>query len=174
MAQPAEPPLVLEAWVAFLTAHSRVVPRVSQELEATCGISLAWYDVLFQLSVVPENRRRMQELADAVLLSKSGLTRLVDRLEAAGLVSRATVPGDRRSLYVYLTPAGRRLVGKARRVVRQLVADSFGRHLSDADLATLRDALSRVAQPPVQDGQTDYGASPVLVREQPSSSSPTV
>ena len=146
MTKSADPPLFLEAWVAFLTAHSQVVPRVSQELEAACGISLAWYDVLFQLSLAPEGRRRMHELAEAVLLSKSGLTRLVDRMEQAGLVTRAAVPGDRRSLYVRLTPAGRRLVEKARRTVREIVEDCFGRHLSDGELAMLRDSLARIAQ----------------------------
>ena len=131
--------------MAFLTAHTRVVSEVSKDLEAACGISLAWFDVLFQLSVAPESRRRMHELARAVLLSKSGLTRLVDRIEEAGLVSRASVPGDRRSLYVELTPAGRRLQDKARPLVQRSVADRFGRYLGDGELATLRDALGRVA-----------------------------
>ena len=146
MAKITDPPLFLEAWVAFLTAHARVVPRVSQELEAACGISLAWFDVLHQLSLAPESRRRMHELADAVLLSKSGLTRLVDRIEDAGLVARAAVPGDRRSLHVQLTPAGLALVERARGVVQQRVAAHFGLHLSDADLTTLRDSLARVAR----------------------------
>lgn len=144
MAKAAEAPLFLQAWVAFLRAHSRVVARVSKDLEAACGISLAWFDVLFQLSVGPAAGRRMNDLADAVLLSKSGLTRLVDRMEEAGLVVRAAVPGDRRSLHVHLTPDGRRLVSRARRIVRQSVAEHFGRHLAESDLATLRDSLSRV------------------------------
>src|SRR5262249_57520857 len=97
----------MQAWVALLTAHTRVVSAVSRDLEAACGISLAWFDVLFQLSVAPDCRRRMHELARALLLSKSGLTRLVDRIEEAGLVARASVHGDRRSLYVELTPARR-------------------------------------------------------------------
>jgi DNA-binding MarR family transcriptional regulator len=142
----AAPPLFLQAWVAFLTAYARVVPRVSQELEAACGVSLAWYDVLFQLSLAPEHRRRMHELADAVLLSKSGLTRLVDRMEEGGLVARAPVAGDRRSLHVELTPDGRESVGKARQVVRRLAAEHFGQGLSDEELSTLRDALTRIAR----------------------------
>ncbi|MGI8549373.1 MAG: MarR family winged helix-turn-helix transcriptional regulator [Dehalococcoidia bacterium] len=146
MSKPADPSLLLEAWLAFLRAHSRVVPRVSQELEIACEISLAWFDVLQQLSLAPECRRRMTDLADAVLLSKSGLTRLVDRIEAAGLVNRAAVPGNRRSLYVQLTPEGRRLVAKARPAVQRSVADHFGRQLSEAELATLRDSLARLAQ----------------------------
>lgn len=146
MKHPADPPLFMEAWVAFLTAHARVVAEVSKELEDACGISLVWFDVLFQLSVAPEGRRRMHELARALLLSKSGLTRLVDRIESAGLVARAAVPGDRRSLHVELTPAGRRLQDKARPIVQGSVADRFGRYLGDGELATLRDALDRVAR----------------------------
>src|SRR5262249_43124789 len=126
-------------------AHTRMVAAVSKELEAGCGISLAWFDVLFQLSVAPDCRRRMHELAGALLLSKGGLTGLVDRVEAAGLVARASVPGDRRSLYVGLTPAGRRLQDKARPLAQRSVAEHFGEHLSAAELATLRDALKRVA-----------------------------
>jgi DNA-binding MarR family transcriptional regulator len=141
----ADPPLVMQAWLVFLTAHTRAVADVSRDLEAVCGISLAWFDVLFQLSVAPESRRRMHELARALLLSKSGLTHLVDRIEEAGFVARAVIPGDRRSLHVQLTPAGRRLHDKARPVVQRSVAEHFGRHLGDKELVSLRDALARVA-----------------------------
>lgn len=155
MATHAGVPLSLQAWVAFLTAHARVVPLVSDELEAACGISLARFDVLHQLALAPEGRLRMHELAAAVLLSKSGLTRLADQLEEAGMVARAPVPGDRRSLHVQLTPAGRQMVEDARRVVRRSVDAHFGRHLSDADLATLRDALTCVSRAAVQTGGCD-------------------
>ena len=141
-----DPPLFLQAWVAFLTAHARVVPEVSDALEAACGVPLSWFDVLHQLRRSPGGRRRMHELAAAVLLSKSGLTRLVDRIEEAGLVARAAVPGDRRSLHVELTPAGRRLALQARDVVRGLVDERFAARLSGEELATLRDALGRVAR----------------------------
>lgn len=141
----ADPPPFMEAWVALLTVHARTIPLVSDALEAACGISLGWFDVLHQLSVAPGERRRMHDLADAVLLSRSGLTRLVDRIEAAGLVERAAVPGDRRSFHVHLTPAGSRLVRKARPIIRRLVAEHFARHLQDSEITTLRDALSRVA-----------------------------
>ena len=81
MSTPPNPPLTMEAWVAFLGAHARVVPQVDKDLKSAFGISLTWFDVLYQLSLIPERRLRMQELADALLLSKSGLTRLVDRIE---------------------------------------------------------------------------------------------
>ena len=88
----------------------------------------------------------MHDLADAVLLSRSGLTRLVDRIEEAGLIARAAVPGDRRSLHVHLTPQGSRLVRKARPIVRRIVSEHFARHLKDAEILSLRDALTRVAR----------------------------
>src|SRR5437660_9406383 len=141
----AEPPLSMKAWVALLRAHSRLVPGVSRELEAACGIPLTWFDVLFQLSVTSEGRLRLLDLANAVLLSKSGLTRLLDRMEAAGLIARAAVPGDRRSLHAQLTPTGRELQRKARLVVRRAVEREFAQHLSEAELMMLRDVLGRLA-----------------------------
>lgn len=142
---PETVPLFMEAWVTFLGAHSRAVGRVSEDLEAACGISLSWFDVLFQLSVAPQRRLRMQELARAVLLSKSGLTRLVDRMEEAGLLARMAIPGNRRSVRVQLAPAGRRLQRKARLVVRRSVEQHFAAQLRHDELATLRSALARVA-----------------------------
>jgi DNA-binding MarR family transcriptional regulator len=144
MAEP-EPPVFMKAWVAFLRAHSRVVAAVSRELEAACGIPLTWFDVLFQLSVAPGGQRRMLDLADAVLLSKSGLTRLLDRMEEAGLIARTAVPGNRRSLHAQLTPSGQQLQRRARQVVRRAVERQFAAHLTEAELETLRDALVRLA-----------------------------
>jgi DNA-binding MarR family transcriptional regulator len=145
MATTTKPPLFLEAWVAFLTAHARVVPTVSQDLEAACEIPLAWFDVLHQLTLAPQGQLRMHQLADALLLSKSGLTRLVDRIEEAKLASRAAIPGDRRSMHVRITPAGRELVETARRVVQRSVAQHFGQYLSEEQQTVIRDALTQVA-----------------------------
>src|SRR5215510_322852 len=141
----AEGPLFLEAWLAFLGAHSRVVRRVSAELEVACGIPLTWFDVLFQINLAPERRLRMHELADVLLLSKSGLTRLIDRVEEAGLVERVAVPGDRRSLHVQLTHSGRRVLRKATIVTGRSIEEHFGRHLRDSELKVLRNSLARVA-----------------------------
>jgi DNA-binding MarR family transcriptional regulator len=141
----AEGPLFLEAWLAFLGAHSRAVSLVSAELEKACGISLAWFDVLFQVNIAPERRLRMHELADVLLLSKSGLTRLIDRIEEAGLVERVAVPGDRRSLHVQLTRDGRQVLRKATVVTRRSIEEHFGSRLRDSELRLLRDSLPRVA-----------------------------
>ncbi len=93
-------------WRAFLHAHSAVVRQLERDLNDEAGLPLTWYDVLLQLVEAPGHRLRMAELADRVLLSRSGLTRLVDRLSAEGLVTREPYPGDARGMYTVLTDAG--------------------------------------------------------------------
>ena len=98
--------LFLEAWTA-VSAH------VERELEAVAGISSAEYGVLLRLARTPGEHLRMTDLAFGAGLSTSGMTRLVDRLEAAGFVERAACPNDRRGLEAVLTTKGRKLVLKA-------------------------------------------------------------
>ncbi len=96
----------MAAWRAFLRAHATVIRRLEAELVAEHDLPLASYDVLVQLSEAPDRRLRMTELADRVLLSRSGLTRLVDRLVRDGLVQRQACPEDARGMLAVLTPAG--------------------------------------------------------------------
>jgi DNA-binding MarR family transcriptional regulator len=96
----------LASWRTFLRAYALVNRVLEAELVAEQQLSLAAYDVLVQLYEAPGHRLRMTELADAVLLSRSGVTRLVDRLEKAGLVSRCPVAGDGRGVAAELTEAG--------------------------------------------------------------------
>ncbi len=96
----------ITSWRAFLRAHALVTRSLEAELVAGQQLSLAAYDVLVQLVEAPGHRLRMTELAEAVLLSRSGVTRLVDRLEKAGLVSRTPVAGDGRGVAAELTEAG--------------------------------------------------------------------
>ena len=93
-------------WRSFLRAHARIVRHLETELVAEQSLSLASYDVLVQLAETPGRRMRMTELADAVLLSRSGVTRLVDRLERTGLVSRERADGDGRGVVAVLTQTG--------------------------------------------------------------------
>lgn len=101
---PADPQL--DSWRAFLRSHAHVTRQLERELLAEHGMGLAEYDVLFQLVSVPDRQLRMSELADRLLLSRSGATRLVDRLEAAGQVERVSCESDRRGQWATLTPAG--------------------------------------------------------------------
>jgi DNA-binding MarR family transcriptional regulator len=100
----SEPPLT--SWRAFLRAHARVMRVLEAELQAEQQLALADYDVLVQLSEAPPDGLRMSELADSVLLSRSGLTRLVDRLVSAGYVDRRPCPDDARGRMAVLTPEG--------------------------------------------------------------------
>ena len=136
----------IRAWRAFLEAHSHVVNRLATELEHETGLPLTWYDVLVQLSEADENRLRMTELADRVLLSKSGLTRLVDRMCAAGLVDRSADTEDRRGRWVEMTASGRSRLVSAAPIHLRGVRDYFTSYLTDAEAASLESALERIAE----------------------------
>ena len=96
----------LRVWRVFLRSHAVIMRRLERDLVSAHGLPLSWYDVLVQLAEAPGRRLRMTELADRVLLSRSGLTRLVDRLTATGLVSRQADPADARGTFTVLTDAG--------------------------------------------------------------------
>lgn len=100
-------------WRSFLRAHTYVTRRLEADLIAGHALPLAAYDVLVQLAEAPEYRLRMNDLADRVLLSRSGLTRLVDRLQREGLVERCVCPSDARGLYAVLTGTGYRRLAEA-------------------------------------------------------------
>jgi DNA-binding MarR family transcriptional regulator len=101
------------AWMGLLRTRERLMQELDRELEHAHGVSLAEYDVLMHLEASPEHNLRMAELADAVLLTRSGLTRLVDRLEARGLVERRRCPSDARGLWATLTNVGAELLHEA-------------------------------------------------------------
>ena len=135
----------LAAWRGFLRAHARVTRALERELVAEQQLSLAAYDVLVQLAEAPRRELRMTDLADAVLLSRSGVTRLVDRLERVGLVARCRSSADGRGVVAALTPAGlerlraaavTHLDGVVRHFVDRLDADQLG------ELRTITSSLS--------------------------------
>ena len=135
----------MAAWRAFLAAHAAVLRPLERELEAACGLPLTWYDVLVQLAAAPGGRLRMQQLARAVLLSKSRITRLVDSMETAGLVAREICPDDKRGAEVILRPAGRQRLRDAAPVHLRGIARHFSGHLSAEEAACLASALGRIA-----------------------------
>jgi DNA-binding MarR family transcriptional regulator len=136
--------LRLEAWRAFLVAHARLTEVLERELREARDLPLTWYDVLVQLNE-QGGSLRMKELAGALLLSKSGLTRLIDRMSEANLVQRAADPGDRRGVTVLMTPTGRRALVEAAPVHLRGVQEHFAAHLNPDEAAVLRDALTRIA-----------------------------
>jgi DNA-binding MarR family transcriptional regulator len=135
----------LAAWRSLLEVHASVVELLSRELEEQRGLPLGWYDVLLTLDQAPEQRLRMQDLAQSVLLSKSGLTRLIDRMETEGLVRRERCPSDRRGAFAVLTPEGRSTFRRAAPVHLRGIQEHFARHLDDDEAVTLNDALARVS-----------------------------
>jgi DNA-binding MarR family transcriptional regulator len=141
-----------EAWKAFLRAQAGLIRTLDNELVAEEGLPITFFDVLAQLSAAG-GRLRMSELADAVLLSRSGVTRLVDRMVRAGLVRREQCPEDRRSLYATLTPEGEQALAEALPVHFAGIANHFGRHISDEEAKTLAAAFGRMVSSP--DGEDD-------------------
>jgi DNA-binding MarR family transcriptional regulator len=121
----------LGAWRGMLRAHAELTRALDAELTAAHGLPLSSYEVLLFVGGAPEGRMRMSELADSVLLSRSGLTRLVDRLERSGLIKRVQCDEDARGYFAQITPAGRELFEQARRThlagVRRLFLSRFSR-----------------------------------------------
>jgi len=141
----------MAAWRGFIGAHARVLANLARELQAEESLPLTWYDVLVQLSEADGRRLRMQELADRVLLSQSGLTRLVDRMEEAGLVERMRCPEDGRGLNAQLTEAGLATLRRTYPTHLRGVRTWFSDLLTDEEAATLARALARItehARPP--------------------------
>lgn len=137
-------PEPLAAWREFLRSHAVVTAALSRELEEAHGLPLAQYDVLVQLDEAPRGRLRMQELASRVLFSRSGLTRLVDRMVGEGLVERERCEDDRRGTNAVLTSAGRKRLRDASGVHLRGIREHFSRHLSAADVRGLRAGLGNV------------------------------
>jgi DNA-binding MarR family transcriptional regulator len=134
----------LAAWRGFLRVHSALAKRLDAQLEAEHDLPLSSYEVLIALQAAPERRLRMAELADRVLLSRSGMTRLVDRLERDGLLVRDTCASDARGCFAVLTAAGDELLARARSTHLDGVRDAFLVHLGPDDLETLAALWERV------------------------------
>ena len=134
----------LSTWAAFLRDHARVVRELERELQAEQRLALTDYDVLVQLAGADERRLRMSELADRLLLSRSGITRLVDRLVAEGLVERATCDTDRRGQWAALTDAGLDRLRTASPTHLRGVAEHFLDRMSPEELASIEGILRRL------------------------------
>jgi DNA-binding MarR family transcriptional regulator len=129
------------AWYAQAKMNARLTERIADEMERRTGLPAAWIDVLANLKVEP---RRMNELADDLILSRGGATRLIARMEEAGLVERQTPPHDRRATFAVITDAGREAVERALPVHLEVVEEVFTRHLDDEDTELLLRVAAKV------------------------------
>src|SRR4051812_38331751 len=134
----------LAAWRGLLRVHTALVKELDAELAEAHDLPLTSYEVLITLESAPDRKRRMAELADRVLLSRSGMTRLVDRLEREGLLMRDTCTDDGRGCYAVLTEKGADLLAQARPTHLDGVRERFLRHFSQDELVMLASMWERV------------------------------
>jgi DNA-binding MarR family transcriptional regulator len=137
-------PAQLEAWVAFLRAHSAITRELSADLQREHGLTLNDYEVLLHLSHAEGNRLRRVDLAQRVLLTASGITRLLDGLERAGFVCKETCASDARVSYAKLTEEGREKLSVAGVTHLRGIDELFVTRYSDEERATLFELLSRL------------------------------
>ena len=133
----------LRAWRLYFESALALVDVLDTELEQAVGIPLRWYDALVQLEESPEGIP-MTELAERILYSKSGFTRVIDRMEQEGLVRRARPTNDRRTILILVTDKGTETMERARRHHRDGIQRHFAQHLTNADIKALTRALEKV------------------------------
>lgn len=132
------------AWLALLRTHARLWDQLEAQMRHDHGLTIARYDVLAQLDM-GGGRLKLGELASSVVLSPSGLSKLLDRMQASGLIRREPDPLDARSTFASITPEGRSLVKRARQSHHALLRRTFGNALDDADAADLTRIMGRIA-----------------------------
>jgi DNA-binding MarR family transcriptional regulator len=147
MATTALPPLTdpeLRAWRGLLRSQALLVKRLDADLEADHGLPLTSYEVLLHLNEAEDRRLRMCDLAEGIMLSRSGLTRLIDRLERDGLVERVSCADDARGAFARLTDAGRAKLEAASSTHLDGVRRHFLEHFAEDELDVLSSAWERV------------------------------
>jgi DNA-binding MarR family transcriptional regulator len=135
----------LRAWRGLLRAHACLAKRLDSELEHAHGLPMSSYEVLHHLEETTGGRMRMCELAEQAQLSRSGLTRLIDRMERDGLVERCSCDHDARGSYACLTDSGRERLQEARGTHLAVIREQFFSHFSEIELSTLADMWERIA-----------------------------
>ena len=133
----------MPAWLALIRTHARLWDQVETRMRQDSGLTMPRYDVLMQLENAG-GRLGLSDLAEAVVLSASGLSKLLDRMAEAGLVSREPDPVDARSTYAAITPQGRSVVRRARRRHHDFLQATFGDALAERDAAHLVRIMARV------------------------------
>ena len=153
-----------QAWLNLLQTYSIVSARIEADLDAAYGLSLAEHEVLLRLAHAPQRQLRMHDLSDLLLLSKSGITRLVDRLEKRGFVARELSEHDRRVVHARLTELGSDAVEHAKPVLARSLEANFSAHLTDDDVAALRHSLKQVLEG--NDAWSEPRCSPAYAEDQ--------
>ncbi len=133
-----------DAWNALCRTHAALTGRLQEALAAADLPPLAWYDVLATIADVPKQKIKMGELAEALVISRGGLTKLVDRLVKAGLLERTVCESDRRVSYATLLPAGSELLAEMRPVVRNELEETFAANITPRQAEELRTSLERL------------------------------
>lgn len=133
-----------EAWIALVQTHAALTGRVQEALAAADFPPLPWYEVLSKLAEEPEQRMKMGDLAEALVITRGGLTKLVDRLVKAGLLERTFCETDRRVSYATLLPAGRDLHEEMRPLVVAELRATFSANLTVEEADAMRESLERV------------------------------
>jgi len=137
--------------MAFFVSHVVLTRALDERLTGAGVVGLDVYDVLLTLEMAPNHRLKMSELADKVLLTRSGITRMIDRLEAAGLIERQACPGDRRALHAHLTEKGLAERGRAWPVMSKAIEELFAQYMSESEAEVVATVLKRTIGP---DGET--------------------
>ena len=147
MEQPADQ-ATQDAWLGLLAVHAKVVRALEADLAADADLPITWLDVMKRLYDNDDRRLRIHELADASLLTRSGLTRLVDRIEQAGFVERLHDTTDRRGVYVVLTEAGIDKIDQLWPAFIISIQRHFGSHLKPTDTTALIKATTKILATP--------------------------
>ena len=132
------------AWSALLRVHAALVPVLDRDLQAACNLPLTWYDVLLELNSAPGRRLSMGELGQVAVVSRSRVSRVIDQLEAEGLVVREANPDDRRSAYATITDAGRKRLRAAAPVYLGGIRRHFTSQMTAAESRSTAAALEKV------------------------------
>lgn len=140
------PPRDPSSWPLLLTAHAVLTGMVEKQLAEANLPALGWYDVLWALDRAPGQRLRMHELAHHIVLSRSNMTRLVDRLESAGLIRRESDPDDRRGAFAVLTEQGGAMRRKMWPQYEKAISTLYDAHLTADEQRVLGSALRKVLE----------------------------
>ena len=145
--KPNLPETQLEAWRRYYVSFWRIFAAIEVDLQEAGLPSLSWYDALYELYLAPGRHLRMSELARSALLSRSGLTRLVDKLEKEKLIERKSCPKDGRVQHAVLTERGVEMLRRIWPVYRAGIARYFAAHFSAKEAAELEALFQRVSAP---------------------------